>query len=357
MTAAFKSLPIIDISLAKDPQTKTQLLADIKDALFRVGFLYLVNHGLEQETEKLMGLLPQAFAAPDSEKAKIDMVTNSHFVGYSKLGAEITARATDIREQFDFGSATTTTNEDTENQQWKRIQGPSLFLPDSIVPGFKDTVTTYIDDMGHLASYFLELVAESLNLPPTSFKEFEGEMNRLKLVKYPPVTADAPSKQGVGPHKDSSGMLTFVLQDSVGGLQVLNSEGEWIDATPIANSFVVNIAQGFEALTGGRCGATTHRVISPANGATRYSIPYFHSVRLNLTLQDINEQLKFIHGKIPEPSDAGKRRVDVPSEFLDPKYSCVSWWCCLRRLGLCPRPRGSSRYARVGSVGIESFLY
>lgn len=83
-------------------------------------------------------------------------------------------------------------------------------------------------------------------------------MSRLKFVKYP---QSAPDSQGVGPHKDSAGLFTFLSQDSTGGLQVLNKNGEWIDVPPVEGSLVVNIQQGFEAITGGVCTATTHRVI------------------------------------------------------------------------------------------------
>lgn len=83
-------------------------------------------------------------------------------------------------------------------------------------------------------------------------------MSRLKFVKYPPA---AQNSQGVGPHKDSAGLFTFLSQDNTGGLQVLNKKGEWIDVPPIEGSLVVNIQQGFEAITGGICAATTHRVI------------------------------------------------------------------------------------------------
>jgi hypothetical protein len=101
-------------------------------------------------------------------------------------------------------------------------------------------------------------VAECLSLPPTTFEAFRGNMDRLKFIKYP---QSPPGSQGVGPHKDSSGLFTFLSQDDTGGLQVLNKKGEWIDAPPIEGSLVVNIQQGFEAITGGVCTATTHRVI------------------------------------------------------------------------------------------------
>lgn len=91
-------------------------------------------------------------------------------------------------------------------------------------------------------------VAECLSLPPTTFEAFRGNMDRLKFIKYP---QSPPGSQGVGPHKDSSGLFTFLSQDDTGGLQVLNKKGEWIDAPPIEGSLVVNIQQGFEAITGG----------------------------------------------------------------------------------------------------------
>jgi len=115
-----------------------------------------------------------------------------------------------------------------------------------------------MSEMSILSKSFLRYVGESLSLAPSTFEPFLGNMDRLKLVKYPPAD---PGSQGVGPHKDSTGLFTFLSQDTVGGLQVLNKSGEWIDAPPIEGSLVVNIQQGFEAVTGGVCSATTHRVI------------------------------------------------------------------------------------------------
>lgn len=83
-------------------------------------------------------------------------------------------------------------------------------------------------------------------------------MHRLKFIRYP---QSEPGSQGVGPHKDSTGLFTFLSQDPVGGLEVLNKSGEWIAAPYIEGTFVVNVQQGFEAITGGLCPATTHRVI------------------------------------------------------------------------------------------------
>ncbi len=141
-------------------------------------------------------------------------------------------------------------------------------------PGFKPLVQEYLAEMTAMSAEFLKLVAASLSLPADSFAPFLGTMHRLKLVKYPA----APSGSiGVGPHKDSTGLFTFLSQDAVGGLQVLSKEGEWLDAPPIEGSFVVNVQQGFEAVTGGVCPATTHRVIV---SRTSYPSPDYPTSRL-----------------------------------------------------------------------------
>lgn len=209
-------------------------------------------------------------------------------------------------------------------------------------PGIKELVNDYVSRSAALSTEFMRYVSEGLSLAPTTFEEFKGNMDRLKFVKYPHAPVDS---QGVGPHKDSTGLFTFLSQDETGGLQVLNHNGEWIDAPPVEGSLVVNIQQGFEAITGGVCTATTHRVIvsyphfcfeinpeltrqAPTN-KTRYSIPFFSGVRMDLTLEQLQESTAQIVRKIPASDDRKKRAVDVPSEFLSPLYSCVSVLLCL----------------------------
>jgi len=100
----------------------------------------------------------------------------------------------------------------------------------------------------------------------------------LKLVHYP-GSAEPSQQQGVGAHKDA-GILTLLLQDRVGGLQVETNDG-WIDVPPTENTFVVNIGEILELVTNGYLRATPHRVHTPPAGVDRYSIAYFLSPRLD----------------------------------------------------------------------------
>lgn len=120
--------------------------------------------------------------------------------------------------------------------------------------------------MADLSMLFMTLIASSLELPPNAFDSFfdNDQQHKLKVVKYPDTDDDAG--QGVGPHKDS-GLTSLLLQASPHtGLQAQNTRGEWIDCPPIGGTLVVVIGQALEAITGGVCAGTTHRVISPRAG-------------------------------------------------------------------------------------------
>ena len=47
MSTSFSSIPIVDMGRLKNPSTKNAELEVLRDAIFHVGFLYLVNTGLE----------------------------------------------------------------------------------------------------------------------------------------------------------------------------------------------------------------------------------------------------------------------------------------------------------------------
>ena len=153
-----------------------------------------------------------------------------------------------------------------------------------------------------------------------SLFSFLSDQHRLKLVHYPSDSSPGSGGQGVGPHKDSSGWWTFLLQASpphVKGLQVLNNSGRWVDIPVIEDTFVVNIGQAFEVVTHGVCKATTHRVLS--GSLERYSVPFFQGVRGSLTKDEALGALKDYFGeeRTSLEADAGDY---IDSAFLRGKY-------------------------------------
>lgn len=180
-------------------------------------------------------------------------------------------------------------------------------------------VEAYLTALTRLSEDFLELVAEALSLPPQAFKPFLSDQHRLKLVHYP---GSENAGQGVGPHKDSSGWWTFLLQASpphVKGLQALNKDGNWIDVPNVPGTFVVNIGQGFEVITNGICPATTHRVLSSPD--ERFSVPFFQGLRRDLTKAEATGKLKahFEHSSFMAADESEEGR-DIDSAFLKGTY-------------------------------------
>ncbi|KAJ5950136.1 uncharacterized protein N7479_008549 [Penicillium vulpinum] len=227
------------------------------------------------------------------------MVNSPHFLGYSRLGAEITALKPDHREQFDF--ATELPAPGPKEPLYRNVVGPNQWPDETAIPGFRESVDKYLSEVSSLAELFPGFIAEALDLPSTTFNQVfdTPQQHKLKLIKYPPPPGASNKEsgfQGVGPHKDS-GFLTFLLQGtSHYGLEVQNKTGTWIPAPPLPGTLVINIGRSLEALTGGICTATTHRVsLRPENFQSsigplgpRFSFPVFQGVSLDLSADKIS---------------------------------------------------------------------
>ena len=75
---------------------------------------------------------------------------------------------------------------------------------------------------------------------------------------------------GVGPHTDF-GVLTVLCQDSTGGLQVEDANGDWIEAPPVEGTLIVNVADLLARWTDGAYKSTPHRVVN-SSGRERLSL-------------------------------------------------------------------------------------
>lgn len=154
-------LPILDLSQANDPHQKAALLARLHDTLFIVGFLYIKNHGVRDETiSNLVSLLPMLFDQPPAAKSALSKLNSPHFLGYSGYAEETTLGARDLREQFDFATelpviwrpnaqkleSEPTTQADARRDFSKlywRLRGPNQWPSEDYVPGFRKAYTEY----------------------------------------------------------------------------------------------------------------------------------------------------------------------------------------------------------------------
>lgn len=98
----FTSIPVLDFSLVESPARKPIFLSQLREALVVVGFFYLKNTSVSADVQtNFIERSKDLFGLPLEKKLEIDMVNSKHFLGYSRLGCERTARKTDNREMFD----------------------------------------------------------------------------------------------------------------------------------------------------------------------------------------------------------------------------------------------------------------
>lgn len=83
----------------------------------------------------------------------------------------------------------------------------------------------------------------------------------------------------IGSHTNFQ-LFAILWQDSNGGLQVLNRDGQWLNAAPIEGTFVVNIADFLQRITNDIYVSTVHRARN-LSGKERISMPLFFEFGLN----------------------------------------------------------------------------
>ena len=237
-----------------------------------------------------------------------------------QLGNEVTAQKADWREQLDLSTPHPVRN--PSDPLYHNLLAPNQWPSKQCLPDFQPAFEEYMRQMSVVSMSFTSLIAESLDLPPSAFDTFfdTQQQHKLKVVRYP--DGGDGVGQGVGPHKDS--MLTsYLLQASPHkGLQAQNTQGEWVDCPPIRGTLVVAIGQGLEALTGGVCASTTHRVLSPASGSgARYSIPFFQGVSYDAQFESmaIPDHVRALRREILERE--GGRRDDVEFTFVKGRWN------------------------------------
>jgi len=249
-----------------------------------------------------------------------------------QLGNEITAGAADWREQYDL--STTHPLPARDAPLWHNLRAPNQWPPASKLPAFRAAYEEYLSRMSTISTYFTSLIAEALGLSPSAFDgHFDADQqHKLKLVRYPDASAGAAG-QGVGPHKDS--MLTSYLLQASGhaGLQAQNPAGAWIDVAPVEGTLVVAVGQGLEALTGGVCASTTHRVLSPEAGkGARYSVPFFQGVAFDASFEPIDMPADVRAEREEVLRRSGGRRDDVEFTFVKGRWRCLGEATLMNRI-------------------------
>ena len=268
-SAVASQIPIVDVSSLVSGVGNLDITAtQIQQACRDTGFFYIVGHGVEESLQQRLAQLSQQFFAQDlATKMQIRMALGGRaWRGYFPVGDELTSGKPDQKEGIYFGAELDAAHPAVKAEL--PMHGANLFPS----PQWRETILHYLSAMTQLGHRLMAGIALSLSLESSYFDDryTADPLILFRIFNYPP---DAnPSTWGVGQHTDY-GLLTILKQDESGGLQVKSKSG-WIDAPPVANSFVCNIGDMLDRLTGGFYRSTPHRVKN-VSGCDRLSFPFF----------------------------------------------------------------------------------
>ena len=277
--------PVVDLApwFDGDASAQASLCREIGDICHRVGFFYVVNHGIpDAVSENYLGAMKAFFDLPLEEREAIDKRFSPQFRGWERLGSELTNNQVDYREQLDIGvERETVPNPDP---YYLALLGPNQWPSAAALPGFRATVDDYFARLSELSRQLLRMMSVALGLEADHIERVFGQEPSpyLKLIRYPETQ---PGSQGVGTHKDS-GFLTLLLQDSQAGLEAQANDDTWYRVDPLPGSLVVNTGELLQLVTHNYFIATPHRVINRAT-ELRYSSAFFYSPDLNTALDPL----------------------------------------------------------------------
>lgn len=138
---------------------------------------------------------------------------------------------------------------------------------------FRVTMMEFFDCCRELHRVVMRAIALGMGLEESFFEGYvrKGD-NTLRLLHYPPIAKDTfkAGRVRAGAHTDY-GSVTFLFQDSAGGLQVErppgrdgnNNKGVFVDVKPVEGAIVLNSGDLLARWSNDIIRSTLHRVVEP----------------------------------------------------------------------------------------------
>nr|APY20200.1 BX13 [Zea mays subsp. mays] len=285
------AIPVVDLSVAR----REDLVAQVKHAAGTVGFFWVVNHGVPEE---LMA----------SMLSGVRQFNEGSLEAKQALYSRDPARNVRFASNFDLFESAAADWRDTLYCKIAPDPAPRELVPEPL----RNVMMEYGEELTKLARSMFELLSESLGMPSDHLHKMEC-MQQLHIVcQYYPPCPEPHLTMGVRKHSDT-GFFTILLQDGMGGLQVLVDRGggrqTWVDVTPRPGALMVNMGSFLQLVTNDRYKSVDHRV--PANKSSdtaRVSVAAFFNPD--------EKRTERLYGPIPDPSKPPLYRSVTFPDFI-----------------------------------------
>ncbi|XP_021821166.1 1-aminocyclopropane-1-carboxylate oxidase homolog 1-like [Prunus avium] len=151
--------------------------------------------------------------------------------------------------------------------------GPIPAVPEEVPEICRDEIVGWDVEIRRLGEALMELLSEGLGLNAGRLREMTCLGGRVMAAHYYPYCPQSDLTVGLTSHSDP-GVLTVVLQDHMGGLQVKHGE-DWVDVKPVPGALVINVGDLLQIMSNGEYKSVDHRVLANSNREPRVSTAVF----------------------------------------------------------------------------------
>ncbi|KAK5840878.1 hypothetical protein PVK06_009783 [Gossypium arboreum] len=223
--------PIIDLQgIGGDSARRAVVINQVRNACADWGFFQVVHHGIPASVLDEM----------------IDGISQFH------------EQDTEVKKQFYSRDAT------------RKVLYLSNYDLDIVMDYSKQVLT--------LGFTLFELLSEALGLNPGCLNELGCADLLLLMGHYYPPCPQPELTMGTTNHKDSN-IITILLQDQMGGLQVLH-HNHWIDVPCIPGALVVNVGDLLQLISNDKVKSVNHKVLAK-RARPRISVACFLRIQAN----------------------------------------------------------------------------
>ncbi|XP_048568460.1 1-aminocyclopropane-1-carboxylate oxidase homolog 1-like [Triticum urartu] len=255
------AIPVVDLAGLATPFGRASAVGAVKAAAETVGFFQAVNHGVPEAALSAMLAALRGFNEETADaKAPYHTRDDSRRVRY--------------HSNFDLYQSPAANWRDTLYME----MAPEPPAPEEIPPACRAIALEFAGLVQGLGSTLLGLVPEALGLRQGHLEEHTQCLEGPSLAcHYYPACPEPHLTLGTTKHSDP-GFLTVLLQDAVGGLQVLVEDDKqqpaWADVSAVAGALVVNVGDYLQLMSNDRFKSVEHRVVAKSAGP-RVSVACF----------------------------------------------------------------------------------